>query len=98
MNSSIFEEAICRKKEADLYEYFLSPWFNKWSIIVHELVLQVVSVEQRSSDSVWRDWLLTLTKRLYHFLAADLVQYNSWCQSNLSERLQENVEDSLWSF
>lgn len=44
MSSNIFEEAICRKKEADLYEYLLLPWFNKWSITAHELVLQVVSV------------------------------------------------------
>lgn len=93
MNSNIFEEAICRKTETDLYEYLLSPWFSKCSIILHELFVQVVSVEQKSRDSTWRDWLLTLTRRHYHFSAEDLVQYNSWCQSNLSKCLQENVED-----
>lgn len=63
MNSNIFEEAICRKKEGDLYECLLSPWFGKWSVVVCELVLQIVSVEQECSNSVWRDLLLTLSQR-----------------------------------
>lgn len=98
MNSNIFEEDICRKKEGDLYEYLLSPWFSKWSVMICGLFLQIVSVEQKPSSSVWRDLLLTLSKRHYHFLAVNLVQHNSWCQSNLSECLEEGAEDSLRSF
>lgn len=35
--------------------------------MVCELFLQIVSVEEKSSNSVRRDLLLTLRKRLYHF-------------------------------
>lgn len=66
--------------------------------MVCELVLQIVSVEQKSTNSVWRDLLLTLSQSLYHFLAVGLVQYNSWCQSNISECLEEDVEHSPQSY
>lgn len=66
--------------------------------MVCELVLQNVSGEQKCSNTIWRDLLFTLRESYYHFLAVDLVQYNSWCQSNLSEYLEEDAEDSLQSF
>lgn len=55
-------------------------------IIVHELVPHIVSVEEKSEQTGYSH-----KPRDYQFLAVDLVQSNSWCQSNLSECLQENV-------